>query len=89
MKDVQCNRSSMSSAWGKRMSSAWGKRMSSAWGKRADPDNDDFYNHLLRELLQQGRWNKYENLRYSLENEGKQVLSFFIEKINLLIDAFF
>lgn len=60
----------MSSAWGKRMTSAWGKRMSSAWGKRADLDNDDLYSHLMQELVQQARWNKYEHPRYSLENEA-------------------
>ncbi|UJR28249.1 hypothetical protein I4U23_009499 [Adineta vaga] len=59
----------MSSAWGKRMSSAWGKRMSSAWGKRGESDSDEFYNHLLRELYQQGRFNKYDYPRYPIDNE--------------------
>ena len=66
----------MSSAWGKRMSSAWGKRMSSAWGKRADINNDDFYNHIIRELYHQARLNKYDYPRYQSDNEGeKKIIS--------------
>ena len=61
----------MSSAWGKRMSSAWGKRMSSAWGKRAESDNDEFYNHILRELYHQARLSKYDSPRYPTDNESK------------------
>jgi hypothetical protein len=61
----------MSSAWGKRMSSAWGKRMSSAWGKRGDNENDDF-NHLLREFYLQARLNKYDYPRYPIDNDGKR-----------------
>lgn len=60
----------MSSAWGKRMSSAWGKRMSSAWGKRSDID-DDYSNHLLRELFYRAHLNKYEYPRYPVDNDGK------------------
>ncbi len=61
----------MSSAWGKRMSSAWGKRMSSAWGKRAEGGNDEYYNHLLRELYHQARLNKYDYPRYPVDNERR------------------
>lgn len=78
----------MSSAWGKRMTSAWGKRMSSAWGKRADLDNDDLYSHLMRELVQQARWNKYEHPRYSLENEGKSLCSNFFFDVFDFINFF-
>jgi hypothetical protein len=65
---------SMSSAWGKRMSSAWGKRMSSAWGKRADSDSDELYNHLFRELYQRARVNKYDYPRYTIDNDGKEII---------------
>ncbi|CAF1636131.1 unnamed protein product, partial [Adineta ricciae] len=59
----------MSSAWGKRMSSAWGKRMSSAWGKRGESDSEELYNHLLQDLYQQARFNKYGYPRYPIDNE--------------------
>ena len=64
----------MSSAWGKRMSSAWGKRMSSAWGKRADPDSEEFYNHLFRELFHRTHPRKYDYPRYPIDNDGKTMI---------------
>ncbi|CAF1218219.1 unnamed protein product [Adineta ricciae] len=54
----------------KRLSSQWGKRLQTIWGKRSASDNNELYQHILRELYRpSARMRQLEQSQYSVDND--------------------
>ena len=60
----------------KRLSSQWGKRLQTIWGKRSASDNNELYQHILRELYRpSARMRQLEQPQYSVDNDHRFVHS--------------